>query len=346
MPRAKSSTKTKSPTKKTPTKKTPTNKISTKKPIRKPTKTQIKKVAKKAKKKIIPTPKPANSDSILRILCFSNFNKDPKSLLTYLNEFNSQTYPNIDFILNIRTESKSEHRIYREIISNYIPKNSIKIVFQNKYNDQTSDDLYLLEHVAKEKYNTFIYCNPDFNYNPNHIQNLVDIYKDKPCDVLCVSCDKIIDSAFNMEKSYEKKYNFIYNNKAMDIIFSSPVRSKNEWMNVWAEHKIKVRELGHISTLFLIEKEETQDVNINTDGAYYKSIDNENFALCVFEHNYWSSFVYLNKRNNRMYNIDNDDHGAFEIKDNDTINITWDTWGDEIFYKKYDNDNYFYSINE
>jgi len=43
MPRAKSSTKTKSPTKKTPTKKTPTNKISTKKPIRKPTKTQIKK---------------------------------------------------------------------------------------------------------------------------------------------------------------------------------------------------------------------------------------------------------------------------------------------------------------
>ena len=157
MPRAKSSTKTKSPAKKT----------STKKPIRKPAKTQIKKVAKKAKKKITPTPKPANSDSILRILCFSNFNKDPKSLLTYLNEFNNQTYPNIDFILNIHTESKSEQRIYREIISNYSPKNSIKIVFQNKYNDQTSDDLYLLEHIAKEKYNTFIYCNPDFNYSPN-----------------------------------------------------------------------------------------------------------------------------------------------------------------------------------
>ena len=93
-------------------------------------------------------------------------------------------------------------------------------------------------------------------------------------------------------------------------------------------------------------KKKTQHVNVNTDDTYYKSIDNENFALCVFEHNYWSSFVYLNKRNNRMYNIDNDDHGAFDIKDNDTINITWDTWGDEIFYKKYDNDNYFYSINE
>lgn len=332
MPRQKTSTKT---TKKPAVKKTPV-------------KTVVKKTKTKVAKKVTAKRKTKTSNSILRILCFSNFSKDPKSLLTYLNEFNNQTYTEVDFILNIYTKSKAEHKIYKDIIASYRPINNIKIVFNNKYNDDNSDDLYLLEHIAKEKYNTFIYCDTDFNYNPNHIENLINIYKEKPCDALCVSCDKIVEKNFNLKKSNEKKYNFVFNNKAIDILSALSDRSKNEWIPAWSEHKIKVRQLGHLNTLFIIEnnQEELNDLNSDNDDSYYQSIDNENFALCIFDHNYWSSFVYLNKRNNRMYNIDNDDHGAFEIKDNDTINIKWDTWGDEIFYKKYAGNSYYYSINE
>ena len=48
-----------------------------------------------------------------------------------------------------------------------------------------------------------------------------------------------------------------------------------------------------------------------------------------------------------MYHIENDDHGAFEIVDDDTIKIVWDTWGDEIFYKhKTRNNEYYYSASK
>jgi hypothetical protein len=59
-------------------------------------------------------------------------------------------------------------------------------------------------------------------------------------------------------------------------------------------------------------------------------MENDHFILALFQHKWWSSYMYLNKRNNRLYHINNDDHGAF-MMDEDKCKVTWDNWGDETF---------------
>jgi len=291
------------------------------------------------------------TSKINRILCFTNFNHNPSDLLKYMHEIKDQTYTsNIDFLINIFVESREQENTCKDILKNYCINNTIKICFSKNTPSDIDDvtyDLGLLKSISPEQYNTFICCNPSFSYNTNHIENLIALYADKPCDVLQITNDKTIKENLDLYKNSNHKYNFVFNNKSLDVILASDQLISDNWLDIWSEHKIKIRQLGHVSTLFQIDKPQNNipQQNTLTHNDYYKNIENDYFAICIFEHNYWSSFVYLNKRNNRMYNIDNDDHGAFEIKDDNTINIKWDTWGDEIFYKKYDNENYFYTIN-
>ena len=120
------------------------------------------------------------------------------------------------------------------------------------------------------------------------------------------------------------------------------------WMLLIEDHNLSIKEIENISSAILVNtKEPEQEVrNSNHKNDYYNLIDNEFFTVCIFEHNFWSSYIYLNKRNNRMYNIYNDDHGAFNIKDDNSIIINWDTWGEEIFYKKNIDNIYYYSIHK
>ena len=71
-------------------------------------------------------------------------------------------------------------------------------------------------------------------------------------------------------------------------------------------------------------------------------IESNHCVICRFQHKNWISLGYLNKRNNRFYLIDNDDHGSYRIEQ-DKIFIKWDHWPQEIFIKKYiSNQEYYY----
>lgn len=70
-------------------------------------------------------------------------------------------------------------------------------------------------------------------------------------------------------------------------------------------------------------------------------VDDEFFTLVYLKHKAWASYIYLNKRNNRLYNIINNDHGSFLIKNN-MLYIQWDLWPQEIFTKKTISDTIFY----
>jgi 6-phosphogluconolactonase (cycloisomerase 2 family) len=70
-------------------------------------------------------------------------------------------------------------------------------------------------------------------------------------------------------------------------------------------------------------------------------VENEYFLLVYVKHKTWQSYLYLNKRNNRLYNINNNDHASFKI-DNDQLHINWDDWDAEIYTKKTLNNIYFY----
>jgi hypothetical protein len=72
-----------------------------------------------------------------------------------------------------------------------------------------------------------------------------------------------------------------------------------------------------------------------------KLVENEYFLLVYVKHKTWQSYLYLNKRNNRLYNINNNDHASFKIQ-GDQLHINWDDWDDEIYTKKTLNNIYFY----
>jgi hypothetical protein len=72
-----------------------------------------------------------------------------------------------------------------------------------------------------------------------------------------------------------------------------------------------------------------------------KLVENEYFLLVYVKHTTWQSYLYLNKRNNRLYNINNNDHASFKIQ-GDQLHINWDDWDDEIYIKKTLNNIYFY----
>ena len=70
-------------------------------------------------------------------------------------------------------------------------------------------------------------------------------------------------------------------------------------------------------------------------------IESNHCVICRFQHKNWISLGYLNKRNNRFYLIDNDDHGSYRIEQ-DKIFIKWDHWPQETFIKKHISDKEYY----
>lgn len=72
-----------------------------------------------------------------------------------------------------------------------------------------------------------------------------------------------------------------------------------------------------------------------------KLVENEYFLLVYAKHKTWQSYLYLNKRNNRLYNINNNDHAAFKI-DGNKLYIDWDDWDAETYTKQTLDNVYYY----
>lgn len=70
-------------------------------------------------------------------------------------------------------------------------------------------------------------------------------------------------------------------------------------------------------------------------------VENEHFLLVYAKHKTWQSYLYLNKRNKRLYNINNNDHAAFKMSE-DKLYIDWDDWDSETYTKKTLNNIYYY----
>lgn len=276
------------------------------------------------------TPKPEKF--IPRLLCFSNI--DPELVCPYhfIQNIIEQSYKNIYYILNIFVLSKEEEIKYKKILKNLISTN-VKINFFFKDLDNIDNQLIGFSSPDYKNYNTFLYINARGLYLSDYIKTIIDSYNHNT-DIIFIK--------FHDNKNINS---YILNNKAIDILIKNKYHTYNDnWSAAISEHSLTNKEVYSDYCFILNTPDKISSKNTE---ATHQLIENDFFVLCVFEHHYWSSFVYLNKRNHRMYNISNDDHGSFEIQDNNSIQISWDTWGGETFYKKYDGDNiYYYSINE
>lgn len=279
---------------------------------------------------------------IARLLCFSNIDASITNPYYALqNIIINQTYNQANYIINIFVESKEEEQIYKKILKPLINPSNIKINFYIKSLNNINDHLIGFLNVEYQKYNMFLYLDYRITYSPTYLQNITSKYNHK-YDITEIKTKN------NFHHLNDNIYNYILNNKTLDILIKNKSKaSDNNWISVVADNKLTTSSILDEEHSFLYIKEQPQPIlnkEYNTNKQY-AILEDEFFVLCMFEHNFWSSYVYLNKRNNRMYNILNDDHGAFEISENQIL-IKWDTWGDEIFYKKrIDDKTYFYCIN-
>jgi hypothetical protein len=330
-------------------------------------KTTIKK--KPVKKKITKKPKSttnAQSTSLKMIPrplgLISVYSASIDNIVRLINNIELQSYDKkIDYVLNIFVSSKDNKKYFTNILDKYNTK--IKIQFQD-INTASVDNLVDTIQTIKDyhNYNLYIHLTMDYIFETNYISTLIDNYIKKKKDVICVDSKcQVNNNIIEKNEDNNLSYNYIFNKKALDVLIKNDCKDLYLWRDIWLEHKIKIQNIKleallkhyHQQVDFHQISNQSQTDSVNTyserenEDAPYAYLEDDNFTVCIFEHNFWSSYVYLNKRNNRMYNIFNDDHGAFEILNNEDMTITWDTWGEEKFYKKYhENGNYYYSVHQ
>lgn len=326
------------------------------------------------KKTTIVTPEPIIKDEFIpRPLCFTTSYNRPYELYNTINSILNQTYKDIKYSVAINIDNKEDEIKYKSLLSGFVSDKRLSLMF-TKNKTQHENYLYPIKNGKYENYNLFIKVDDDDIYKSDYIDNLIKIYKEKQPDVLSakittqINGSKIDNGIFESigvwqpdvqsNTKFGMPFTYAFNKKALSVLLKltssdlSAIHAFEDpgWRTKWREAGIKS---------YVIDKFNSAVYNIhgkNTSSSFmfqrdnsdknYLSIDNDHFTICIFEHNYWTSYIYLNKRNNRMYHIDNDDHGAFEIID-DTIKIQWDDWGEEIFYRKNLKHNmFFYSVNK
>lgn len=342
-----------------------------------PKKSAKKKTQEKPKKispQILATPAPVEDvEFIPRPLCFTTSYNRPYELYNTINSVLNQTYKDIKYSVAINIDNKEDESKYKLLLKELATDKRLNILF-TKNKSQHENYLYPIKNGKYENYNLFIKLDDDDIYKPDYIENIINIYKQKKPDVISAKISTQINGSKIESGSFESigvwqpdvssstkfgmPFTYAFNKKALSILFKltadelSSIHAFEDpgWRTKWRESGIKSYVIDKFtSAIYRIHGHNTSSSYLykaNDNEKNYLSIDNDNFSVCIFEHNYWTSYVYLNKRNNRMYHIDNDDHGAFEISE-DNINIKWDDWGEEVFYRKKINNNmFFYSVNK
>jgi hypothetical protein len=277
-----------------------------------------------------------NSKFIPRLLCFSNIDANTICPYYFIQNILNQSYSS-DYIFNIFVETKDIEQIYKKILKKYTNISTIRINFYLNEIFNINNHLIGFSNTEYQAYNTFLYMDSKAIYLSDYINSIISMY-DYRYDITNIR--------FQYNLYNNLSYNYILNNKSLDILIKNKIyTTKNSWEKLLQEYKLKTKDILDTENSALSGiKKEIKNNDITSNDNNYKLIENEFFTICIFEHHFWSSYIYLNKRNKRMYNIFNDDHGAFEIQ-NDTIKIKWDAWGDETFYKKQlDDKTYYYSI--
>lgn len=334
-----------------------------------------KKPIEKAKKTTaVATPVPTKQEEFIpRPLCFTTSYNRPYELYNTINSVLNQTYKDIKYSVAINIDNKEDEIKYKSLLNPFLSDKRLSLLFtQNK--SQHENYLYPIKNGKYENYNLFIKLDDDDIYKSDYIESIINIYKDKQPDVISakvstqINGNKIEFGSFESigiwqpdvksETKFGMPFTYAFNKKALSILLKLTTSELSAihpfedpgWRTKWRDGGIKsyVIDKFNCAVYNIHGKNTSSSFMYNKSGSdkNYLSIDNDHFSLCIFEHNYWTSYIYLNKRNSRMYHIDNDDHGAFELN-NDSIKIIWDDWGEEIFYKKkLDHNMFFYSVHK
>lgn len=290
----------------------------------------------------------------MKILCFTTSYNRPYYIYNIINNILNQSYQDINYSINLNIDDNKKE--YEALLKDFENDTRLKINYNNNQ-DQHTNYIRSIQGFGHTNYDLFFKIDDDDIYHKDYIQQSIEYFKNNNCDILSyipkyhINNGKLkgrIESIGVWDKDTKSDIKFgmpptyIFNKKACDIILKITAQQSRSihyfedcsWRENWRKYGLNSLIIDNndnfiynihnqnVSSKFLLDK----------DNIQY--IDNDYFCLAYADSPKWKSYLYLNKRNNRLYNITNDDHGSYTITNNKLI-IKWDDWGTETFTKQH-----------
>lgn len=230
------------------------------------------------------------------IQCVTITKNLPNSIITCINSILNQSYTNFTYDLYIVTELDSEEFLYQDLLASFANDNRLKYHFIS--------NLLPYNHFEKSYNHLYIEINPTFIYHKSFFEYIINDFTQTDNSII-----HYLPTFYICEDNIKKNNK---SNLACTVINKSTNIDKSD--------------IKYTNNLI------GQDIPINDPTKIY-FIDNKYCGIYWFNHPKWQSYVYLNKRNNRAYNINNNDHGKYEHIDDYKIKIIWDQYESEIFQR-------------
>lgn len=292
----------------------------------------------------------------MKILCFTTSYNRPYYLYNTINNILNQSYYDISYSINLNIDDQNDINKYKVLLKDFYSDTRLKIIY-NKNVDQHTNYLRAVRNFNISNYDLFFKIDDDDIYHKHYIKNSINYFNEFNCDILSyipknhINNGKIEgsiqsigiwgpDTKSNIKFGMPPTY--IFNKKACNIILNiSQQQSKaihffedGSWREYWRKYKLNSKVIDEELFIYNIHNHNVSSKFLLHHNTNH--IENEYFCLIYFQTHKWKSYLYLNKRNNRLYHINNNDHGSYTI-DGDKITIKWDDWGTEIFEKDKDN---------
>lgn len=297
-------------------------------------------------------------------LCFTTSRSRPYMLYNCISNILKQTYTDFTYYVNINIKNEKDKELYTELLKDFSDDQRLNYLFSTA---KTQHENYLrpLLEANTEKYNLFIKIDDDDIYKKQYIETVINLYKKNKKDILSCSLDYCING-INIQKGefdsigiwpgddhsikFGMPCTYVMNQSAVNILLRlTPDYIKSihrfedpAWRTEWRKAGLKtcvIKNFKH--AIYHIHGKNISSSYLLDNSCQNKEyIENEFFIFCKVKHKWWESYCYFNKRNNRIYNINNDDHGAYSANGNE-ISILWDKWGEEFFIKKTEDSQYY-----
>lgn len=296
----------------------------------------------------------------MKVLCFTTSFNRPYFLYNTINNISNQSYKDITYSININYILENEISEYSKLLRDFENDNRIKISFFPKSSQQNN----YINAISSgdDNHDIFIKIDDDDIYHKLYIEKAVEIFNTQQPDILSFISDQHINNNMIYGSIDKIGYNhvdgnredfgmpstYIFNRKAYNLISqitNDDVKKIHLWEDVawrkaWRDNNLKTitYNIGNMMTYNIHHKNTSSTFMLrdNINDIDTKGIATDYCDILYFTHHHWSSYIIINKRNNRVYNIKNDDHGRYRMN-NDIISITWDNYGTEKFKRSNQN---------
>lgn len=300
----------------------------------------------------------------MKILCFTTTYNRPYYIYNTINNILNQSYKDITYSININYKSDDQKKHYIELLQDFNDDTRLKI----SYHTQQSQHKNYLNAIKSgdDNHDLFIKIDDDDIYHKNYLEKGIKIYQENNSDILSFISTKHINYNYcygemkeighwpgdNHPTKFGMPSTYFFNRKALDLILKlNDIDVKKihiwedpAWRKIWREHNLSSTVIteSNMMTYHIHEKNTSSTFLLkdNPDTVDYNGISTPYCDIVYFKHPHWQSFMILNKRNNRIYNIKNDDHGKYKIIPDDTIIVTWDKHNSEKFQKSKTDNSY------